>query len=200
MNRLAQRFRFLIPWLLWPFMLASCGGDGDQKLTPLERQIYLEPTPISTTLTFDRVAQGYDSSCMLTPTGDAWCWGNNEHGQLGAPTAKSCQGGFVACTWQPVHAQPPTRFAQLSPSRLHSWRYRHLRPGLVLGVRCRRSAWRWAGHRQRDTCGHCRQPPLCSCRCRKRRASQLCAGRRWNRVVLGAGRQRRPGQRHDRRV
>jgi alpha-tubulin suppressor-like RCC1 family protein len=111
----------LVPWLLGALLLAGCGGgDLFRKLTPLERQIYLEPTPVATALTFDRVAQGYDSSCMLTPTGEAWCWGNNEHGQLGAATAKSCQSGFVACTWQAVRAQAPSRFAQLSPSRLHS--------------------------------------------------------------------------------
>ena len=103
-------------------LLAGCGGgdDGTRKLTPLERQIYLEPTQISTALTFDRVAQGYDSSCMLTSTGEAWCWGNNDHGQLGAATAKSCTSGLVACSWQPVRAQAPARFAKLSPSRLHS--------------------------------------------------------------------------------
>jgi alpha-tubulin suppressor-like RCC1 family protein len=103
-------------------LLAGCGagGDGVTQLTPLQRQLYLAPSSVSTSLGVDRVAQGYDSGCMLTPSGDAWCWGNNEHGQLGAVTAKSCQGGLVACSWQAVQAQAPMRFASLSPSRLHS--------------------------------------------------------------------------------
>ena len=114
-------FRALVSCGVAIVTLAACGGgDGVRSLTPLERQIYLEPTPISTALAFDRVAQGYDSGCMLTPTGEAWCWGSNEHGQLGAPTDKSCTSGFVACTWQPVRAQAPNRYTQLSPSRLHS--------------------------------------------------------------------------------
>jgi alpha-tubulin suppressor-like RCC1 family protein len=103
-------------------LLASCGGgdDGVRRLTPLERQIYLEPTPISTTLTIDRIAQGYDAGCVSTPTGEAWCWGNNEYGQLGAVTAKPCQSGLVACTWQAVRAQAPARFTEVSPSLRHS--------------------------------------------------------------------------------
>lgn len=113
--------------------LASCGGsDGTSKLTPLERQIYLQPTPISTALAFDRVAPGYDLNCMMTPSGEAWCWGNNEHGQLGAATAKSCTSGLVACSWRPVHAQEPLRFAAISPSRLHS-----------CGLDATRQAWCW---------------------------------------------------------
>ncbi|CAN5214549.1 hypothetical protein BH11PSE10_BH11PSE10_14430 [soil metagenome] len=115
-------FPSIVAALVAALIALSCGGaaDGTRKLTPLERQTYLEPTPISTTLGFDRVAQGFDVGCMLTPTGEAWCWGNNEHGQLGAVSAKSCQGGFVACSWQPLRAQPSLRFASLSPSRLHS--------------------------------------------------------------------------------
>jgi len=101
-------------------LMACGGGDGFRQLTPLERQVYLEPTPILTALAFDRVAQGYDSGCMLTPAGEAWCWGNNEYGQLGAATAKSCAGGLTACTWQPVRAQAPIRFGQLKSSLRHS--------------------------------------------------------------------------------
>jgi alpha-tubulin suppressor-like RCC1 family protein len=103
--------------------LSACGGGGDdgvRMLSPLERQIYLEPTPVSTTLSVDRVAQGYDSGCLLTPTGEAWCWGNNEYGQLGAPTAKSCASGFVSCTWVPVRSQAPVQFSEVSPSLRHS--------------------------------------------------------------------------------
>src|SRR5258705_13421227 len=56
--------------------LLGCGsGDELRRLTPLEQHIYLEPTPVPTTLAFDRIATGYPSSCMLTAAGDAWCWG-----------------------------------------------------------------------------------------------------------------------------
>ena len=122
MNGLPYESPLLVPWLLAALLLAGCGGDDPfRKLTPLERQIYLEPAPISTSLAVDRVAQGYDSSCMLTASGETWCWGNNEHGQLGAATAKACQNGNVACSWQPVRAAAPMRFATLSISRFHGF-------------------------------------------------------------------------------
>lgn len=101
-------------------LLAGCGGDLYEQMSPYERQLYLEPTPLETTLAFDRVAMGYDSSCMLTATGEAWCWGSNEHGQLGAATTQNCAGGFVPCSWQAVRAVAPMRFASLSPAQLHS--------------------------------------------------------------------------------
>lgn len=130
---LAHRSRIVAQALVSALLVAGCGGDDPfRRLTPLERQIYLEPTPISTALTADRVVQGYDSGCALTPKGEAWCWGDNEYGQLGAPTAKSCQSGLVACTWQPVRAQAPARFAEVSPSLRHS-----------CGIDASGQAWCW---------------------------------------------------------
>jgi alpha-tubulin suppressor-like RCC1 family protein len=120
MDEVFCKSRLLGPGIVFALLVAGCGGgDPYRRLTPLERQLYLEPTPISTTLSFDRIAQGADSGCLLTPTGQAWCWGNNEHGQLGAATALSCQGGLIACSWEPVAAQAPARFTEISLSRLH---------------------------------------------------------------------------------
>lgn len=102
-------------------ILAGCGGgDGVHQDSPLERQIYLSPTPITSALRFDRAAQGYDLGCMLAPDGQAWCWGSNEDGQLGALSAKACQGGNVACSWQPVAAAPTLRWQAISPAQRHS--------------------------------------------------------------------------------
>ena len=111
------------PWgvIVTAILLAGCGGSGEpRQLTPLEEHIYLQPTPVATSLVFDRVAQGYDMSCMLTASGDAWCWGDNGHGQLGAATTQTCSGGFTACSWQPVQAAAPMRFASLGPGQIHS--------------------------------------------------------------------------------
>ena len=116
MSRMARA----MGWVLLAAVVAGCGGIVEEdQLTPLERQMYLEPTPLSTELAVGRLSQGYDSGCFLTPSGEAFCWGNNEYGQLGAPTAKSCSGGFIACSWQPVRAQPPLHFDELSLSQRH---------------------------------------------------------------------------------
>ena len=121
MNKHLRSLWFGFAFAVCAWLAAGCGGaDPYRKLTPIERQIYLEPALVSTALSFDRVAQGYDSACMLTPAGEAWCWGSDETGQLGALTAKSCQSGLVACSWQPVRAQASLAFASLSPSRRHS--------------------------------------------------------------------------------
>ncbi len=46
-------------------------------------------TPILTQTIRDAasVGAGYDHSCAVLTSGQLWCWGNNEHGQLGADLA-----------------------------------------------------------------------------------------------------------------
>ncbi len=101
-------------------MLAACGGGGgEQPQTPQQRRLYLEPVAVSTALAFDRVAMGYSSSCMLTAAGEAWCWGSNEYGKLGATTTLRCTGGTVPCSWQPVRSAAPLQFDALSLSLRH---------------------------------------------------------------------------------
>lgn len=95
------------------------GGDGTRRMSPLERQMYLSPTAVATPVVPATIGAGYDSQCLLTSDGAAWCWGSNEYGQLGATTASPCAGGLVACTWQPVATQPALRFAAISASLRH---------------------------------------------------------------------------------
>jgi alpha-tubulin suppressor-like RCC1 family protein len=106
--------------VLWAATAVGCGGgDPYRRLTPLERQLYLVPTAVSAPLPFARIAQGYHASCMLTGDGQAWCWGRNEYGELGAVTASTCSGGNVPCAWQPVQTQPALRFASFSMGERH---------------------------------------------------------------------------------
>jgi alpha-tubulin suppressor-like RCC1 family protein len=74
---------------------------------------------VSVPLPLTGVAQGYHASCMLAGDGQAWCWGRNAYGELGAVTTATCSGGNIACTWQPVAAQATLRFAAFSMGQVH---------------------------------------------------------------------------------
>ncbi|MFQ5678022.1 MAG: RCC1 domain-containing protein [Gemmatimonadota bacterium] len=51
-------------------------GDG----TTMDR---LAPTPVAGGLSFRQISAGSAHTCALTPAGEAFCWGNDAHGQLG---------------------------------------------------------------------------------------------------------------------
>jgi alpha-tubulin suppressor-like RCC1 family protein len=70
----------------------SCRDDSQSATESLE------PTGGQT---FDSLAIGQNHTCGLTPAGAAWCWGKNDHGQLGDGTTTDraapvqVQGGHV---------------------------------------------------------------------------------------------------------
>jgi alpha-tubulin suppressor-like RCC1 family protein len=51
-------------------------GDGTVVNRPL-------PTPVATTERFVRIVLGRVAACGIRSDGQAWCWGNNEFGELG---------------------------------------------------------------------------------------------------------------------
>jgi alpha-tubulin suppressor-like RCC1 family protein len=51
-------------------------GDG----TVADRSV---PTPVATTERFVRIVLGRVAGCGIRSDGQAWCWGNNEFGELG---------------------------------------------------------------------------------------------------------------------
>jgi alpha-tubulin suppressor-like RCC1 family protein len=54
-------------------------GDG----TTIDRST---PVPVVGGLSFATVSTGGDHTCGLTTTDDAYCWGNNQSGELGTGT------------------------------------------------------------------------------------------------------------------
>jgi alpha-tubulin suppressor-like RCC1 family protein len=50
------------------------------------------PVPVSGGLTFTAISAGIMHSCGVTPRGAAYCWGNNDYGQLGNGTKASTTG------------------------------------------------------------------------------------------------------------
>ena len=64
---------------------ADDGGTGDGNDSGCT--VAMEPpTPPLNQLSFDHVATGVFHACAIDTAGDLWCWGSNDHGQLGART------------------------------------------------------------------------------------------------------------------
>lgn len=78
-----------------------------------------EPQPIPRAVhgnrRFASVAAGHGHSCGLTPAGEAYCWGQNQYGELGAATTETC-GPTTArypCSSTPVRVGGGLRFRSI---------------------------------------------------------------------------------------
>jgi len=112
-------FRLSMP--LAAAMLGSCGGGA---LCPPQVPCggagpsYAEPAPVAvaTPVRFAQIGLGQSHSCMLTATGEAWCWGSNEYGQLGAATTQRCNDGMTDCSSTPLRVSGDLAFVSLAGS------------------------------------------------------------------------------------
>lgn len=107
------------PAALWLSILVVALATGACDPSPFGSDDYADdlaylPRRVATSQEFTRLAMGYGHSCALTETGEAWCWGVNGDGQLGAATETLCVGD-APCSWQPVRSAAPRLFAQLRP-------------------------------------------------------------------------------------
>jgi len=59
------------------------GGNGTATLYSAT------PVPVAGGLAFATISAGYSSACGLTTVGTAYCWGANDHGELGNGTTTS---------------------------------------------------------------------------------------------------------------
>lgn len=70
-----------------------------------------EPLPVLSDSAFTFIRAGEEHTCALTADGTAYCWGSDQHGQLGRGAA----GGFPVPT--PDVAAPGLKFTDISTSR-----------------------------------------------------------------------------------
>jgi alpha-tubulin suppressor-like RCC1 family protein len=102
------------------------GQLGDNSIT--NRNV---PTPVAGGHKFQALAIGsvnsiLNSTCGVEPNGTAWCWGNNNAGQLGISTGgspNSCtfgQLGPFACAWTPQTVQGNHVFDLVIPGNQHT--------------------------------------------------------------------------------
>jgi alpha-tubulin suppressor-like RCC1 family protein len=88
-------------------------------LTAQARQVdcTLQPAPVSGDLRFSVIDAGWRHNCGLTAQGEAYCWGWNLFGQLGAPTTETCLSDGVTqnpCSRTPVAVSGGLRFKSIS--------------------------------------------------------------------------------------
>lgn len=103
--------------------LAGCGGSvciGDLPCGPVPRYDESRPAAVDTSQRFGAIGLGNWHSCMLDAGGAAWCWGSNEHGQLGADTAARCMDGNLPCSARPLAVGGGHVFIQVAASANHS--------------------------------------------------------------------------------
>ncbi len=76
------------------------------------------PWPVTGGFAFSTIATGSHTTCALTPAGAAYCWGENDAGQLGAASTESCTG--TPCSRVPLPVFGALQFVQLSVGDHHS--------------------------------------------------------------------------------
>jgi hypothetical protein len=81
-------------------------GDGSQD------EFANTPSRVEASVRFTSVTVGFRHTCGLDSDGRAWCWGNNQVGQLGSPTSETCQD--APCSRTPVAVAGDRRFRALS--------------------------------------------------------------------------------------
>jgi alpha-tubulin suppressor-like RCC1 family protein len=101
--------RFASPLFAATFLLSSCATVGKVQLT-------------ATTQRFVALSAGGNVTCGLTAEGAAWCWGDNDVGQLGASTNATCEGtgGGHSCSPLPVRVEGAPPLVGLSVGGNHA--------------------------------------------------------------------------------
>lgn len=92
------------------------GGAGCPKRDPSANAHCIVATPLLLPMRFASIVAGLDFSCGLTTAGAAYCWGNNQSGQLGAssPSATCLSGSSCSDTPLPVKLDSGRTFTFLS--------------------------------------------------------------------------------------
>jgi len=114
--------------ILLPMGRAACWGSqttGELGTGSFTSPVFA-PTPVSSTLRFASIDANHANiilgfTCALTPTGQAWCWGSNDFGQLGATGASTCTFGASTfnCSNVPLAVTTNRRFNQLGVGLRH---------------------------------------------------------------------------------
>ena len=96
-----------------PYCWGNAGADDeDRVVVPGDRLQRRTPAAVAGNLTFASLSVGGNHACGVTTAGVAYCWGDNEYGQLGDGTTTARE--------SPVRVATDTRFRSVSAGQLHS--------------------------------------------------------------------------------
>lgn len=93
---------------VWCWGANQYGGLGNGS----QDEFSTTPSRVETSARFRSVTVASSHACGLDRDGRAWCWGSNQHGQLGAPTSETCE--EAACSRTPVAVEGDRQFKALS--------------------------------------------------------------------------------------
>ena len=96
------------------------------------RQPTATPAPTDGARTYTQIAAGFVHTCALDASGAAWCWGNNDYSQLGAPSEEEC--GGRPCSTTPVAVRGAKQFIVLASGWVHN-----------CGIAADQRIWCWGG-------------------------------------------------------
>lgn len=90
----------------WVMIVPAVGADTQQR------------SPIS----FSSISSGTNHTCALTSDGNAYCWGRNSSGELGATSKDTCKKEHVEfpCSTRPIAVSGGLHFTALVVGRFHS--------------------------------------------------------------------------------
>lgn len=128
----ASSIRATLVALMTGLVATACGGGAE-----VVRPVYDVPVParLKGVPVVDRFGLGDGHSCVLTPAGQAWCWGLNDAGQLASASRAACgDDDMYPCSSVPLTVGGTPAFASIDGGRFAT---------CALAVDGR--AWCWGG-------------------------------------------------------
>jgi len=98
-------------------------GQGSARVTSLTPAPVLGAPRVLSSIDADDNNASAKTTCGLTPAGEAWCWGSNETGQLGATSTEMCvftSSLTYACSPTPLRVTGGISFRQVAVGDSHT--------------------------------------------------------------------------------
>ena len=91
--------------------------ESQPPIPPITRSCSVVPLPVSGAALFTQISAGGEHTCAVDTTGDVWCWGRNNFGQLGTGAVST---PFVAQA-APLRVNAgATKFKEVAAGKFHT--------------------------------------------------------------------------------